>query len=87
MKPLYDLLYKNFKFHWNTDLETLFQQIKTFITEDVTLTLPNTNHPLFITVDSSLIGIGFVLFQLVVKGKLVIISHNSRIFTTNEQKL
>ena len=58
MKPVYDLLQDYFQFHWNVDLETLVQQIKTSFAKDVTLTLPNTDHPFFFNVDSSLTGIG-----------------------------
>ena len=58
VKPLYKLLLDVITFHWNNELETRFQQIKTSITKDVTLTIPKTNHTFFVTVDSSLIGIG-----------------------------
>ena len=44
-------------------METLFHQIKHSVTKDVTLTLPNTNHPFFINADSPFIGLGCVLFQ------------------------
>ena len=68
-------------------LQTLFQQTKISITKAVELTLPNTNHPFFITVSYSLIGLGCVLFQMNDEGKFGNISYNSWIFTTNEQKL
>ena len=61
MNPLYDLLLYDSKFHWNYELEILFQQIKSSITKDVTLNLPNAKHQFFITVDSSSIGIECVL--------------------------
>ena len=31
---------------------------------DIELTIPNTTHPFFITVDASLVGLGAVLFQM-----------------------
>ena len=74
MKPLYDLLIHNIKFKWNKKLETLFKQVQTSITEDVTLTLPNTNYPFFFTVDSYLIGMGYVLLQMIDTQKLDIIA-------------
>ena len=86
MKPLYITLHDNKNFHWNNEVETLFQQIKTPITKDVTLTLPNTNHSYFITVNFSLTDVGSVLFQTNKKGTLDNISYISRLFTTNEQK-
>ena len=63
MNPLYALVQYNIKFLWNIEQETLFQHIKTSNRKDVTLTMPNKNHPTFVTVDSSLIGIGCVLIQ------------------------
>ena len=77
MKPLYDSLHDSIKILWNIELETLFQQIKASITKDVTPTLPNTNHPFSNTEDSSLIGIGCVLFQMNDERKLDIISFKS----------
>ena len=74
-------------FHWNNDFETLLQKIKTSTTESVFLTPPKTNHPFFNTVDLFLISIGCVPFQTTDKGKLDNVSHNSRSFFTNEQKL
>ena len=34
------------------------------LTSETELTIPNTKHSIFITVDASLIGLGTVLFQL-----------------------
>ena len=51
------------------------------------MTLPITNHPLFIIVDSSLIGSDCALFEMNDKGKLDNTSYKSRVFTTSEQKL
>ena len=51
------------------------------------LTIPNTKHPFFITVDASLIGLGAVLFQLNEQSKMKVISYNSRILNPQEQKL
>ena len=48
MKPLYDLLFDNTKFHWNNKPETLFQQIKTTLTKKFTVTIPNTNSSFLI---------------------------------------
>ena len=49
--------------------------------------LANTNHPFFLTVDSSWIRVGGVLFQMNEKGKLDFILQFSQKCTTNEQKL
>ena len=63
MKPLFVLLHDKNNFNWNFELETLFQQIKISITKVVAPTFPDTNLSFFITVESSLIGIGCVFFS------------------------
>ena len=57
------------------------------MTADTELTIPNTKHPFFITVDASLVGLGAVLFQMNETNKKKDISHNSSILNTQEQKL
>ena len=57
------------------------------MTADTELTIPNTKHPFFITVDASLVGVGAVLFQMNEENKMKGISYNSRILNTQEQKL
>ena len=57
------------------------------LTSETELTIPNTKHPFFITVDASLFGLGAVLFQLNEQNKLKVISYNSRVLNPEEQKL
>ena len=57
------------------------------LTSETELTIPNTKHPFFITVDASLIGLGAVLFQLNEQNKMKVISYNSRILNPQAQKL
>ena len=64
LKPFYELLHENTPWKWTDEQERLFQTLKTSLTSDTDLTLPNTKHPFFITVVASLIGLGAVLFQL-----------------------
>ena len=40
LKPLYNIIQDSFQFHWNIELEKLFQEIETSITKFVTLKLP-----------------------------------------------
>ena len=61
--------------------------MKTSLTSDTELTITNTKHPFFITVDASLIGLGAVLFQLDEQNQMKIISNNSRILNPQEQKI
>ena len=62
-------------------------KFKMSLTAKTELTIPNTKHPFFITVDASLIGLGAVLFQLNEDKKMKVISYNSRILNPQEQKL
>ena len=84
LKHFFDLLHE--KNPWTTEHETLFHKLKNALTSDTKLTIPNTKHPFFITVDESLIGLGAVLFQFNDSNKMKIFSYNSRIFNPQEQK-
>ena len=86
-KPFYDLLHGNTPWKWTDEHERLFQNLKMSLTSETELTIPNTKHPFFITVDVSLIGLGAVIFQLNDQNKTKVISHNSRILNLQEQKL
>ena len=85
LKPLYTLLHDDVKFQWTHELEKTFQNVKNAMTAE--LTIPNTTHPFFITVDASLVCLGAVLFQMNEENKMKVISYNSRILNTQEQKL
>ena len=87
LKPFYDLLHENTPWKWTDEHESLFEKLKISLTSETELTIPNTNHPFFITVDASLIGLGAVLFQLNEQNKMKVISYNSRILNLQEQKL
>ena len=87
LKPFYTLLQDDILFEWTPALDKLFNQIKLSLSRDAELAIPSTTHPFYITVDASLIGLGAVLFQPNLKSKMQIISYNSRILTTQEQKL
>ena len=87
LKPFYDILHENTPWKWTEEHETLFQTLKMSLTSETELTIPNTKHPFFITVDASLIGLGAVLFQLNQENKTKVISYNSCILNPQEQKL
>ena len=87
LKPFYDLLHQNTPWKWTDEHERLFQKLKMSLTSETELTIPNTKHPFFITVDASLIGLGAVLFQLNDQNKMKVIPNNSRILNPQEQKL
>ena len=87
LKPLYTLLHDDVKFQWTPELEKIFQDIKNSMTADTELTIPNTKHPINITVDASLVGLGAILSQMNEENKMKVISYNSPILNTQEQKL
>ena len=86
-KPFYTLLHDDVSFEWTSNLDKHFNQIKLSLSKDAELAIPNTTHPFYITVDASLIGPGAVLFQPNSNNKMQVTSYNSRILTTQEQKL
>ena len=55
------------------------------LTFETELTIPNTKHPFFNTVDASLIGLGAVVFQLNEQNKMKVITYNFRILNPQEQ--
>ena len=87
LKPFYDLLHENTPWKWTDEHERLFQKLKMSLTSETELTIPNTKHSFFITVDASLFGLGAVLFQLKDQNKMEVISYNSRLLNQQEQKL
>ena len=76
LKPLYTLLHDDVKFQWTPELEKIFQNVKNAMTADTELTIPNTMHPIFITVDASLVGLGAVLFQMNEENKMRVIQNS-----------
>ena len=87
LKQFYDLSHENTPWKWTDEHESLFQTLKMSLTSQTELTIPNTKHPFFFTVDASLIGLGAVLFQLNEQNKMKVKSYNSRILNPQEQKL
>ena len=87
LKPFYDLLPENTPWKWTDEHEHHFHEIKMSLTSDTELTIPNTNHPFFLTVDASPFGLGGVFFQLNEQNQMKVISYNSRILNPQEQKL
>ena len=87
LKPYYDLLHENTPWKRTDEHESLFQKLEMSLTSETELTIPNTKHSLFITVDASLTGLGAVLFQLNEQNKIKVISYNSRILNPKEPQL
>ena len=87
LKPFYDLLHENTPWKWTDEHETLFHKLKLSLSAETELTIPNTKHPFFNTVDASLIALGAVLFQRNEDKKMKVISFKSRILNTQKQTL
>ena len=87
LKPLYTLLHNDVPFKWTPEHDALFEKIKVSLKKDATLAIPNTSKPFYITVDASLVGVGAVLFRPNSNNRMQVLSFNSRIFDTQEQKL
>ena len=84
---IYTFLHDGIPFEWTPEKDRLFIEIKTSVSKEAELALPNTTHPFYITVDVSLIGLGVRLFQPNTESKMQIISYNYRILTTYEQNI
>ena len=54
-KPLYTLLHDDVNFQWTPEFEKIFQDVTNAMTANTELLIPNTKHPIFITVDASLV--------------------------------
>ena len=87
LKPIYTLLHDDVSFEWTFDPDNLFNEIELSLSKGAELAIPNTTHPFYITVDASLIGLVAVLFQPSSNNTMQVLSYNSRILTTQEQKL
>ena len=87
LKPLYTLLHDDINIQWTPSLEKVFQDVKNAMIADTDKTIAYTKHPFFIAVDASLVGLGAVLFQMNETNKMKVISYNSRILNTQDQKL
>ena len=87
LKLFYDILHETTPWKWTNEHETLFQKLKRSLTSGTELTIPNTKHPLFITIDASLIGLGAVLFHLNKENKMKVISYNFLILNPQNKNI
>ena len=87
LKPFYTPLHDDVSFKWTPELNELFESTKLSLKKDAELAIPNTSKSFYVIVDASLIGFGAVLFQPNSNNKMQVISYNSRILNTQEQKL
>ena len=83
-EPLNNLKRKGVPFVWSEDCETAFNKLKAMIVNSVALSIPDESLPYEIHCDSSGIGIGAALVQIV-NGKRKVIQFASRPLTRAER--
>ncbi|OXU18424.1 hypothetical protein TSAR_006329 [Trichomalopsis sarcophagae] len=62
-KPLYDLLSKNVKFHWDEEQQAAFDKLKEILCSEAVLAAPDLFQPFIVTCDASDYGLGAVIGQ------------------------
>ena len=88
LRPFYNFLRQQNIFEWTTEHQTRFEEIKKFLTEQISNTIPDPNHPFYAMCDASNFGIGAGLLQSHNgTNKMNLISANSRLFTQAERRL
>ena len=88
LQLLYNLLHKESDFKWTKEHQTVFEQMKSAITHNLELTMPDTTKPFYIITDASNTGIGAALLQQhTTEKKMRLVSANSRLFTPIEMRL
>ena len=83
---IYDILHENVKFV-NLVFETLLSLVQFSVAKDVVLTIPKMRYPFIYIAIFQFFGIGFALLHLKEKVHLDVISSNSQILATIDQKL
>ena len=86
--PLYRLLQKGVKFHWSTDCQQAFDDLKSSLTTAPVLAIPDIDDPnssYEVTIDSSKMGHAGVLTQFI-EGERRVISYFSKSIKRHMQK-
>ena len=84
-KPLTNLLKKDVEFHWGDEQEKSFSKLKECLSSSPVLAYPNFKESFYIYTDASGIGLGAVLMQKDIRGKLRPIAFASRVLNSAEQ--
>ena len=88
LRPFYNILRQQKNFEWTTGHQTRFEEIKKFLTEKTSNTIPDPKQPFYAMCDASNFGIGAALLQSHSgTNKTNLISANSRLFTQAELRL
>ena len=84
-KPLTCLLEKNAKFTWTTECQKAFESLKSTLSKQTQLTLPNFAKPFILACDASALSIGAVLSQKGEDGKEYPIFFASKVLSKTER--
>ena len=88
LKPFYNILRQQNNFEWTPEHQTLFEEIKTLLTEQISNTFPDSDQPFYAMCDASNFGIGAALLKSHNgTNKMNLISTNSRLFTQPKLRL
>ena len=88
LRLFFNILRQQNNFEWTTEHQKHFEEIKTLLTEQLSNTIPDPNHPFYAMCDASNFGIGAALLQSHNgTNKRNLISANSRLFTQAELRL
>ena len=81
------LLKKDSPFHWTSDCERAYQQLKDSLISSPVLTYPrfNSGDPFVLETDASILGLGAILFQRQEDGKIHPIAFASRSLNVHEK--
>ncbi len=83
--PLTQLLKKDTSFHWGSEQESRFKDLKHVLTHTLVLIFPNFGNPFIIFTDASGVGIGAVLMETDGAGKQHVVAFASRALTAAEK--
>ena len=82
LRHFYKILRQHNNFEWTTEHQTRFEEIKNFLTEQISYTIPEPNQPFYAMCDASNFGIGAGLLQTYSgTNKMNLISANFRLIT------
>ncbi|CAH2109094.1 unnamed protein product [Euphydryas editha] len=69
LSPLYELLRKDVKFHWNSACDFAFNKVKELLVSSKVLAHYSLSLPLVLTVDASAVGVGAVISHVTATGE------------------
>ena len=84
--PLTELTKKNVAFHWGPEQQAAFEDLKTVLTSEPVLALPDFTKPFLLLTDGSAEGLGAVLAQQQEGGKERVIAYASKKTGPHERK-